>query len=113
MNSLTYSKEVPIKYEVDVLVIGGYQSGVAAAVAAKRTNPDAEVMLIEQFGYLGGQSIGTMVIHYEQREYTNNKGQIIAKGLGKEMIKRCVEKGNSDALFRNGWTEKAHLIQMW
>ena len=100
MNSLTYSKEVPIKYEVDVLVIGGSQSGVAAAVAAKRTNPDAEVMLIEQFGYLGGQSIGTMVIHYEQREYTNNKGQIIAKGLGKEMIKRCVEKGNSDALFQ-------------
>ena len=57
-------------------------------------------MLIEQFGYLGGQSIGTMVIHYEQREYTNNKGQVITRGIGKEIIQRCVAKGHSDPLYQ-------------
>ncbi len=40
--------------EVDVLVIGGCQSGVAAAVCARRVNPATKVLLVEQHGYLGG-----------------------------------------------------------
>ncbi|MHA1791285.1 MAG: FAD-dependent oxidoreductase [Promethearchaeota archaeon] len=93
-------RKIPVLQSVDVLVIGGSQSGVAAAVSAKRANPDARVMIVEQAGYLGGQSVGALVVHYEFREYTNNKGQVIARGIGKEIIKRIVEKGNSDPLFR-------------
>nr|MDO8085873.1 FAD-dependent oxidoreductase [Candidatus Sigynarchaeum springense] len=93
------AKEVPVLREVDVLVIGGSQSGVAAAISAKRANPAAKVMLVEQNGFLGGQSVGGMVVHWEFREYTNNKGQVITRGIGKEMIKRIVAKGHSDPLF--------------
>ncbi len=93
------AKQVPILREVDVLVIGGSQSGVAAAVAARRANPGAKVMLVEQNGFLGGQSVGGMVVHWEFREYTNNKGQIVTRGIGKEMIRRIVAKGHSDPLY--------------
>lgn len=97
---ISYSKGLPLIDKCDILVIGGSQSGVAAAVCAKRSNPDADVLLIEQFGYLGGQSVGTMVVHYEFREYVNNAGQRIVKGFGHEIIKRVVEKGHTDPLFK-------------
>ena len=100
----SYSKELPIAFKCDILVVGGSQSGVAAAVSAKRANPNASVHLIEQFGYLGGQSVGVMVCHYEFREYTNNKGQILTEGIGKEMIERIVMRGHSDPLYQE-WLE--------
>ncbi len=103
MNVL-YQKSVPIEMETDILVIGGSQSGVSAAVCAKRTNPNCKVLLIEQEGYLGGQSVGTMVCHYEFREYRNNAGQDIVAGFGKELIRRVVEKGHSDPLYKE-WLE--------
>jgi hypothetical protein len=93
------ARKVPILRDVDVLVIGGSQSGVAAAVAARRANQAAKVMLVEQNGFLGGQSVGGMVVHWEFREYTNNKGQIITRGIGKEMIRRIVSRGHSDPLY--------------
>ncbi len=102
MNSKTITepaKKVPVLRDVDVLVIGGSQSGVAAAVAARRANPAVKVMLVEQNGFLGGQSVGGMVVHWEFREYTNNKGQVITRGIGKEMIQRIVAKRHSDPLF--------------
>ncbi len=104
MNQMQYNKELPIDIHCEILVIGGSQSGVAAAVSAARANPKASIHLIEQFGNLGGQSVNTMVCHWEFREYTNNKGQVIAKGIGKEMIEKIVAKGNSDPLYTE-WLE--------
>ncbi|MBD3185708.1 FAD-dependent oxidoreductase [Candidatus Bathyarchaeota archaeon] len=93
-------KEIPVLREVDILVIGGSQSGVAAAACARRANKNASVLIVEQNGYLGGQSVSGLVVHYEFREHTNNKGQVIAKGIGKEIIERVVSKGHSDPLFQ-------------
>lgn len=59
------ARKVPVLREVDILVIGGSQAGVAAAVAAKRANKAASVMLVEQNGFLGGQAVGCMVVHWE------------------------------------------------
>ena len=47
-------REIPIVRNVDVLVVGGGPSGVAAAVSAARTG--AKTMLIEQQGTVGGMS---------------------------------------------------------
>ncbi|MBN2150086.1 MAG: FAD-dependent oxidoreductase, partial [Candidatus Lokiarchaeota archaeon] len=95
------ARRVPVLREVDVLVVGGSQSGVAAAVSAKRANKDAAVMLVEQNGFLGGQAVSCMVVHWEFREFTNNAGQVISRGIGKEMIRRIVGKGHSDPLFKD------------
>jgi hypothetical protein len=96
---IEFKRDITVEEETDILVVGGSQSGSAAAICAKRANPNAKVILIEQNGYLGGQSVGTMVIHYEFREYINNAGQRIVKGIGEEIINRIVSKGHSDPLY--------------
>ncbi|GAB4323366.1 MAG: FAD-dependent oxidoreductase [Promethearchaeota archaeon] len=98
------ARRTPVLKDADVLVVGGSQSGVAAAVSAKRAAPDLRVLLVEQNGYLGGQSVADMVVHWEFREYTNNQGVEIARGIGKEMIRRIVARGNSDPLY-SAWLE--------
>ncbi len=45
-------EELPVTYVTDVLVLGGGPSGCAAAVAAARNG--AGVLLVEQYGHLGG-----------------------------------------------------------
>ncbi len=46
------AREVPVRYEPDVVVIGGGSAGVAAAVSAAREG--ANTLLIERAGFLGG-----------------------------------------------------------
>jgi heterodisulfide reductase subunit A-like polyferredoxin len=48
-------KRIPIVGDVDVLVVGGSQSGCAAAICAARHG--AKVSLVERYGFLGGQSL--------------------------------------------------------
>jgi hypothetical protein len=54
------ARQVPIFAEVDVLVVGGGPSGVAAAVGAARAG--ARTMLVEQSGALGGMWTSGLVI---------------------------------------------------
>jgi len=49
------SREIPIVGDVDVLVVGGSQSGCAAAICAARHG--AKVSLVERYGFRGGQSV--------------------------------------------------------
>lgn len=55
-------REIPIVRNVDVLVVGGGPSGVAAAVSAARTG--AKTMLIEQQGTVGGMSTAGLMSHW-------------------------------------------------
>ena len=52
MNSISYSKKLPVKLDVDVFVAGGGPSGIAAAVTAAREG--ARVFLAESTGAFGG-----------------------------------------------------------
>lgn len=53
-------RETPVVAEVDVVVAGGGPAGIAAAAAAARIN--ADVLLVERYGYLGGLATGGLVI---------------------------------------------------
>jgi hypothetical protein len=75
-------KELPIIHSSDVVVLGGGPAGISAAVSAARMG--ADVTLIEQYGYLGGQATGGLVIVL--CGLTDGKRQII-KGLCQEVIK--------------------------
>ncbi len=50
--SVTWSRQVPLRYEADVAVIGGGIAGVTAAVAAARSG--VRVILVERFAITGG-----------------------------------------------------------
>ncbi len=52
-------KQVDVKKEVDILVVGGGPAGIGAAVAAARSGKS--VMLLEKRGFLGGNITGAYV----------------------------------------------------
>jgi len=54
------ARQVPVRAEADVVVAGGGPAGVAAAVGAARAG--AKTLLVERFGYLGGQATGGLVL---------------------------------------------------
>ena len=52
MNTITYKREVPIRWNCDVAVIGGGMAGVGAACSAAESG--ASVVLVERFASTGG-----------------------------------------------------------
>ncbi len=53
------ARRLPVRREVDVLVVGGGTSGCAAAVAAARHG--ARTLLLDRYGFLGGTATAAMV----------------------------------------------------
>ena len=92
------AREIPILGDVDVLVVGGSQSGCAAAICAARHG--ARVQLVERYGFLGGQSVYGLVVQWEKRAFINNLGAVATRGIAKEMVDRIVAKGGSDGLWK-------------
>lgn len=84
------SKELPVSYEVDVLVCGGGPSGIAAAVSAAKNG--AEVLLIERFNCLGGQgTVGLVTSFMSMSAYTG--GRQVIKGVWEEFTNLLEEMG--------------------
>ena len=48
-------KQVPVKYDVDLLVCGGGVAGFGAAISAARMG--ARVFMIERYGFLGNSRV--------------------------------------------------------
>ncbi|MHA1681769.1 MAG: FAD-dependent oxidoreductase [Promethearchaeota archaeon] len=92
-------REIPIVRNYDVVVAGGSQSGVAAAICAAREG--AKVLVVERNCFLGGQSVGTMVVQWEIRAFINKLGAVCTRGIAKEMIDRIIALGNSDKLWED------------
>lgn len=81
------AREIPVRREVDVLVVGGGPAGIMAAEAAAMDG--ARTMLIESRGFLGGNlAIGLPILGFLGR-----KGNQIIKGLPQRFIDRLREKG--------------------
>jgi glycine/D-amino acid oxidase-like deaminating enzyme len=70
-NSNLYTRECPILWDVDVLVIGGGSAGATAAIAAARQG--ADVALVDRAAYLGGT--GTSVLDTFYGFYCPGAGQ--------------------------------------
>ena len=88
---VTYSKELPVRHQVDVFVAGGGPAGIAAALAAARQG--ASVLLIEGTGCFGGMGTAGMVPAFMQFADGVN---FLAGGIGREVYDRLWEaKGAS------------------
>ncbi|MCQ2448580.1 MAG: FAD-dependent oxidoreductase [Clostridia bacterium] len=78
--NLNYSKTLPVRYDVDVFVIGGGPAGVAAAVSA--ANEGRSVLLVESFGAFGGAAVNALVPAFMQ---FGDGVNFLAGGIGKQV----------------------------
>lgn len=91
---MIYNKEIPTKASVDVCVIGGGPTGVAAAIAAARAG--ASVFVIEAQGCFGGAGTSGLVTSFAP--FTDGVN-FMCGGVGKEVYDRIVATGSE---FING-----------
>jgi ribulose 1,5-bisphosphate synthetase/thiazole synthase len=87
-----YTRRIPVADPVDVLVVGGGPSGIAAAVAAARTG--ARTRLIERFGYLGGNLTAGLVGPCMTAFSLDGSEQLI-RGVFDELVRRMVDLGQA------------------
>ncbi|MGE0350108.1 FAD-dependent oxidoreductase [Hydrogenophaga sp.] len=78
---------------VDVLVCGGGVAGTMAAVAAARQG--ATVMLVERYGFLGGNATGGAVAQFNS--WQTEAGRRVVAGLADEVVQRLRDYGAAGA----------------
>lgn len=81
------AREIAVRAEADVLVVGGGPSGIMAAEAAAK-DKNLKVMLIESRGYLGGNlTIGLPIL-----SFLGPKGNQVIRGAAQKFIDRLRAK---------------------
>ena len=78
-------REIPISYQVDVLVCGSGPAGIAAALAASRSG--TRTMIIESMGDVGGISTSGLMSHWAGRANSH---------IYHEILKRSAEKNEGE-----------------
>lgn len=86
MSEIIYSKAIKEKYNVDVCIVGGGPSGIAAALAAARSG--VSVFLAESQGFFGGLATTALVPAFMP---FSNGADFLAGGIGKEIHDLCRE----------------------
>lgn len=81
------ARQVPVMHEPDVLVIGAGPAGIGAAVAAARNG--AKVLLVERYGFLGGNLTAAMV--NPMFTFHDIHGEQVIRGIAGEVVDRLVQ----------------------
>ena len=92
MEKLMFSREVPVRYQAQVVVVGGGPSGFCAAVAAARMG--ASVLLIEEGGFAGGMATRGLVGPF-MTSYDSSGETMIIRGLFDELVRRMEARGGA------------------
>lgn len=90
--------KIPVSHTVDVIVVGGGASGIAAAISAARGG--ARTLLVEQRGFLGG--MGTVSLVPAFCPFTDKEKPVI-RGIGLELMERMKRACNDD--YRRNYAE--------
>ena len=79
------AREVPVRRETDVIVVGGGPAGLAAAIAAGRAG--ARTTLVERFGYLGGTATASLMACINGfRNQVEPDGTQVVRGIAAEIV---------------------------
>jgi len=84
---LAFSRQIPVRHDVDVFVAGGGPAGVAAAVTAARQG--AHVLLVEGQSCCGGSGTAGMLPVFMR---FGDRAHFYADGIGREVLER-LERG--------------------
>jgi hypothetical protein len=80
-------REVPIIKEPDVLVAGAGPAGIGAAIAAARNG--MKVLLVERYGFLGGNLTIAMV--NPMFTFHDINGRQVIRGIAGEIVERLID----------------------
>ena len=115
MKYLNETIKTEVKYECDVLVVGGGIAGIAAAMAAAREG--ANVILLERSFVLGGLATSGLVTIY--LPLCDGMGNQVSFGIAEELFKLSIEHGD-EGRYPKAWldggtkeekTEKRYEVQ--
>ena len=90
--TLTYQRSVPVVADADVLVVGGGPAGIGAAVSAGRNG--ARTVLVERFGFLGGNATAGLVGPFMTSYSLDGKEHLI-RGVFDELVQRAEALGGA------------------
>lgn len=84
-------KQLPVFAEPEVLVVGAGPAGIGAAISAARNG--AKVILLERYGFLGGNLTIAMV--NPMFTFHDIKGKQVIRGIAGELVDRLVKLKSS------------------
>ena len=88
MNTITLTKNIPVRADYDCIVCGGGCAGFVAAISAARAG--LRTALIERYGFLGGTATAGYVVPISGFYF---KGERVVGGIAWEFVKRLEEQG--------------------
>jgi hypothetical protein len=112
-STYTYTREAPIVADVDVLVIGGGPAGIGAAVASARNG--ASTILVERYGFLGGNATASLVGPFMTSYSADGKTQLV-RGVFDELVRRMEQTGGAihpskvpSSISRSAYMKHGHI----
>lgn len=92
MNTILEKEKIlPVVYTPEVLVCGAGPAGIGAAIAAARSG--AQTMLIERYGFPGGNLTTAMVNPFFT--FHDENGNQVIRGIAEEFVNRLKQQGAS------------------
>jgi hypothetical protein len=104
------ARELRVRSECDVAVVGGGPAGIAAAMAAAREG--ARTVLVERYGALGGLATGGLIILLLTLD--DGEGRPVIAGICQELIDRLTSLGACVQPPREEWgSQDPDAVEAW